>query len=128
MILILAHNIYLCSRNINLRYNGWPNDKHKTNTLALEIIEPYLDSLGISKKKKVLFMNNGSFNIPLYLIDRKGYTAYKTMPPERIIGRMSKVDYLLINDTSVLKLNCIRDGIEKKIGQYQNISIFSLKN
>jgi len=128
LVLVLVHNVYYCSENIKMRYSGWPNDWHKSQFQALETITPYLDSIGISQNDKVLFMNDGSFNIPLYLMDRKGYTAYTVTNEEVLKDRLSKVDFFLTNDTSLLERNYIKNAIDKQIGAYRNISIYSLKN
>lgn len=128
LIILLAHNVYLCRNNINARYYGWPNDGHMANTKALETITPYLRSLNIDRDDKVLFMKDGSFNISLYLMDQKGYTADDYFADEVIKDRISKVKYLLLNDTTLLQRNYIQTAINKQIGEYQNILIFSLKS
>ena len=127
LIAVLAHNVYLCRENIELRYYGWPNDGHIANTKSLETITPYLRSIGINRNDKVLFMNDGSFNISLYLMDQKGYTAANFFSDEVISDRIYKVDYLIINDTSLLGRDYIQTAINQKIGEYQNINIFRLK-
>ena len=126
LILVLAHNVYHCRNNLDLRYHGWLNDWHRSQFQALETITPYLDSLGVHYEDKVLFMNDGSFNIPLYLMNRKGYTAYSGTNSEVLAVRLKGVDYFITNDTSVLSRDEIKPIINEKIGHYKNISIFSL--
>lgn len=126
LIVILAVHINFCRNNIRYRYFGELNHAHVTGTKSLEKIDPYLDSIGIDKSQKVLFMNDGSFNIALYLMNRKGYTAYYGTSEEAFQERIKRVDYLMINDTSLLSRDYIKEPINKKIGNYKNIHIFSL--
>lgn len=127
LLLILVWNVSHCKENIYGRYHGWQNDRHRLNTLNLENITPYLDSVGVSYNDKVLFISDGSFNIPLYLMNRKGYTVKEYQSEETILSRLKRVDYLICNDSSYAERLFIKEHVEKQIGEYKNISIYSLK-
>jgi hypothetical protein len=126
LIVLLVSNAFYCRDNVNFRFVK-RNDRHQINTLALENITPYLDSIGVSVNKKVLFISDGSFNIPLYLMDRRGYTAKKTSSDESILWKIKKVDYLIVNDSSYAELPVIKNQLNKRIGVFENVSIYSLK-
>ncbi|MBN1251054.1 MAG: hypothetical protein JXR51_07405 [Bacteroidales bacterium] len=128
LIKLNLENISHCRENINVRYNGWPNDKHRANTEALETITPFLNSIDITYNDKVLFMSDGSFNISLYLMNRKGYTATNNSSEKRIMKQLNLVDYLIVNDTSYVSIPYLKARIDKPIGTYKNISIYSLKS
>ena len=128
LVIILFYNIVQCSQNIHARYYGWPNDNHLKYTKALENITPYLRSLKISEKDKVMFMNDPSLNISLYLMGQKGYTDYgfnhttEDMDNKIELG----VKYLILNDSSLLNENYLKPYLQNKIGQYKNIHIFKV--
>ncbi len=126
MVILLISNVFFCAKNINQRYFGSFNEDYITNMSALETISPFLDSLGVSFEEKVLFMNDESFNISLYLMNRRGYTAKKQETKERVIERLKKVNYFITNDTSLLKFDYIKSSLNKKVGVYKNIYIYSL--
>ncbi|NJO89159.1 MAG: hypothetical protein HC831_09520 [Chloroflexia bacterium] len=127
LLLILFQNVFHCRNIIDMRYNSWPNDWHKSQFQALETITPFLDSIGVKHNDKVLFMNDGSFNIPLYLMERKGYTAYWSTSEDVVKERANQVDYVITNDTSTLKREEISSFIDQRVGTYKNISIYSLR-
>ncbi len=129
IVILLVANVVFCAKNINERYFGSYNEDYITNMSALETISPFLDSLGISQDEKVLFMNDESFNISLYLMNRRGYTAEKKFTSkEHVIERLTKVDFFITNDTSLIGFDYIKSSLNKKVGAYKNMNIYSIKS
>lgn len=61
--------------------------------------ESYLDSLGIDKDAKILVIDAYSTNIPLILMNRKGYTVYQTNRDDAFLPLIKyKWDYVVIQD------------------------------
>ncbi|MBL7889828.1 MAG: glycosyltransferase family 39 protein [Bacteroidia bacterium] len=61
--------------------------------------ESYLDSLGIDKEAKILVIDAYSTNIPLILMNRKGYTVYQTNRDDAFLPLIKyKWDYVVIQD------------------------------
>jgi len=128
--LVLIYNINQCSKNINHRYHGWPNEKHLKHTKALEDITPYLRSLEISQEDTVAFMHDPSLNISLYLMGQKGYTNFASnLKDSNDIAQRIKmgVKYIIINDSSLFEENYLKPFLYNQIGQHQNIHIFKVR-
>lgn len=63
----------------NKNYYSWYHWYYSVSFQSLETIEPYLESIGVGKNAKVLSIPDGSINISLYLMNRKGYTNFWVM-------------------------------------------------
>lgn len=129
ILLLLIYNINTCRKNINVRYNGWPNNKHVKYTKAFEDIESFLPTINIQPNDKVIVLHDPSFNISLYLMNRKGYTncLNQLQDSAEIAQKIEKnANYLFINDSSLLSKKYLQPFIKQKIGQYKNVSIFKL--
>lgn len=129
--IVLIYNVYLTSKNIKDRYEGWMNSHHLQYTKALETITPYLRELGIERNDLVISIPDNSINISLYLMDQKGYTSYGTdfNDSSAFANKINLgVKYLIINDTSLLSQDFIQPFLKDKIGEYQNINIYDLQN
>jgi len=130
-IILLIYNIQTCAHNIQTRYNGWPNEKHIKYYRALESIEKSGIMNHIGLNEKVLVIDDPSFNISLYLINRKGFTnAIGKLKDSAEIAEKINLGYkyLFINDTMMLNAKYIQPFIHTKVGKYQNIHVFSLEN
>lgn len=130
LIVVLVLNISHCKNIIDARYYGWQNAQHLKYTKVLESITPYLrNNLQISSEDTVIFMNDHSFNISLYLMEQKGYTNFDT--ELRDYTSISKkieagVKYIMLNDSSLLEKEYLKPFIQNKVGQYKNIQIFKV--
>ncbi|MFN8255760.1 MAG: glycosyltransferase family 39 protein [Bacteroidales bacterium] len=128
LVFVLIQNIFHCRNNIETRYFGWMNDGPAKLLSSIEGIGPVLDSAGIGKTDRVLFMNDASFNISLYLMNRPGFTAETIHTGDEVKNRLKAVNYLLLNDSMIVKKEYIKNAVDKKVGQYRNILIFRLKS
>jgi hypothetical protein len=110
----------------------WHHWYYNNNQKAFETIQPYLRSIGIVRTDRVLCLADESINISLYFMDQKGYTKYGfsiLSEKERVKFAISEgCKYLIINSDQLTNDGEIKEFITNKIGQYQNISIFSLIN
>jgi hypothetical protein len=71
----------------------------ETSRSNFEGSEKFLDSLGISRDAKMLVIDSYSTNIPLYMMNRKGYTVYQTNRDNPLIALFqAKWDYVVIQD------------------------------
>jgi len=105
--------------------------KYKRTFYDLETIEPYLNSIGITRDDQVISMPDSSINITLYLMNRRGWTDYglgELDGAQRIEkARESGVKYLVVNDSDLLKESFIEPYIDQKIGQYGSIAIYNIE-
>lgn len=110
----------------------WNHWYYNNNFKAFETIKPYLRSIGIAKNDKVICMADGSINISLYLMDLKGYTKYgyaRFSDKERIDFAIKQgCRYLILSDENLKETAGVEAYLTDKIGQYQNISIYSFTN
>jgi len=118
--------------HINYRYSpdGWENENRTLYTYGLETIEPYLDSIGVGKEIKVICGTDHSINISLYLMNRKGWTGFNLHDDSLMIA--SKIEegarIMMAYEKKGTDLKWMTPfiNINDKVGQYQNISIFTL--
>ena len=91
--------------------------------------EAYLDSLGISKNAKILVIDAYSTNIPLILMNRKGYTVMLTSKKQIATALFfCKWDYVAIQETylvsDVLENYPIITSLLEKIGGTGKVSFY----
>ncbi|HTB08079.1 MAG TPA: hypothetical protein VK806_14105, partial [Bacteroidia bacterium] len=107
----------------------WNND-YAAHFKALETISPYLKSIGISSTDLVLSLPDVSNNNSLYFMDHKGFTGFNySINDSNTIKLIIKTGakYLILNDTTFLPQTAIAPFINKQIGRYRNVNIYSLK-
>lgn len=81
------------------RYAFSSGDKVEISRRNFEGSESFLDSIGISKDAKMLVIDAYSTNIPLYMMNRKGYTIYQTNRDNPLVFLFQKKwDYVVIQD------------------------------
>lgn len=81
------------------RYTPQLLDRVEITQRNFEGSEKFLDSIGISKDAKMLVIDAYSTNIPLYMMNRKGYTVYQTNRDNAALALFwAKWDYVVIQD------------------------------
>ncbi len=150
--LFLLFNIYYCAVETNIRYStstpivkynfiiddrnsdfwNWYHFTYVNETKAFETITPYLRRLGISRTDKVISIPDQSINITLYLMDQKGFDdfGYGGFANEGRINEFIRLGakYLIVSKPSYLDYSWIKPYLKYKIGNYQNVSIYDLRN
>ena len=129
--IFLIYQINYCSVRVNERYTGWRNEQHISYFKPLESITPYLRSLGIERKDKVISVPDGSINITLYLMDQKGWTNYnfpgKKFDSAVVLERIRHgAKYLIVNDTVNFSHNEFKGINIRKAGDYGSVIIYEL--
>ena len=64
--------------------------------------EPVLDAVGVGEDSKVLTYNDGSYNISLYLMNRRGWNSAADYRDSTIIEGVNDCGYMVLTDTDVL--------------------------
>lgn len=110
------------------KYTKWAYDNE---TRQLEHIEPYLEKLGITPNDLVITQPDPSFNINLYLMNRRGWSAMgdEANTEQGIIRRIEKgAKYLIVTNNRVsIEHPHLKKFLVHPIGAYQNILIFDLR-
>lgn len=86
-------------KNQGERYNFDGSDRVEISRRNFEGSEDFLNSIGIWKEAKMLVIDSYSTNIPLYMMNRKGYTTYQTSRDNPLVNLFQKDwDYVVIQD------------------------------
>ena len=150
MSLLLLWNVIYASGNINMRYfaneskpylaSGSQEEvnlykymrwDYGQSTEPLETIEPYLESIGVGKNDLVITMPDESFNINLYLMNRRGWTSLsdESRTREGFIKRIERGAkyFIVIRGDYVKSTPFLPEFIQYPIGQYKNVVIYDLR-
>ena len=111
------------------RYSYNNLDRSEITRRNFEGSELFLDSIGISKDAKMLVIDAYSTNIPLYMMNRKGYTVYQTNRDNPLVFLFQKKwDYLVIQDqflfSDVLKYYPIVASVIEPVAGNGRISVY----
>ncbi|MBL0327825.1 MAG: glycosyltransferase family 39 protein [Bacteroidetes bacterium] len=86
-------------KNQRERYTAGNDDRVEITRKNFEGAATFLDQIGIPADSKMLVIDAYSTNIPLYMMNRKGYTVYQTNRDNAAITLFwSKWDYVVIQD------------------------------
>jgi hypothetical protein len=126
----VKHTIILDKDKKDVYYSYQENYRNRFQ--ALESIEPYLREIGIRREDKVISIPDITPNYTLYLMDQKGVTDYghghlkDSARIQHFINTGAK--YLIVNDPGILDSLYLQPFLGRKLGSYENVSIFSLNN
>ena len=91
-------------------------------------IEPYMESFGVRKEDKVITLYDNSFNIQLYLMNRKGWRIENGKITKakirNYINRGAK--FILVNDASALNNKELKPYLKNKTGEFMEVNIFKV--
>lgn len=113
-----------------IEYYKWYHWDYGMKLKAFETVEPYLNSIGIDRSKKVVSIPDPSSNISLSLMDRKGYTMLYVQP-DQINSSMSDfkkngAECLMVYDSTYLENKELYPFMHQPVGRYKNIHVFKL--
>jgi hypothetical protein len=126
----LIFNMVKCNTLLNSRYTGWKNSVYVDHFKAVGELDPVLKKLGIGLNDKVISIPDGSINITLYLMNRKGYCNFNSNfdQPGVFQHRIDQgAKYLIVNDTSILSDSFIKPFTRYPMLTYKNVEIFDLR-
>lgn len=128
MIAILVHCSDFARMRMEDRYAGWMNHEYLERVHWYGTMGPSLAELGITKGSRVISLPDPSFNITLYLMDRKGWTDFDSLShhPQRI-ERLKALgaEFLFVHDEQALER--LRSVPMESLGSHGPIRIFRLK-
>ncbi len=106
----------------------WTNWDVRANLKRFEWMKPYLLQIGIKPTDKVITLPDGSFNVTLYLMDRKGWTDFEHYSTSEEIDKLiSKgAKYLFISDPKVAEQPFLQPFIQHKVGEFEGVLIYKL--
>lgn len=116
-------------KNQEERYTTEPWDRVEMSRKNFMGSEKYLDSIGIPKKAKMLVIDSYSTNIPLFLMNRKGYTVYQTVRDNAALALFRpNWDYVVIQDaflfSDVLKYYPVVSSVIEPVAGNGKITVY----
>jgi hypothetical protein len=144
--LFVAFNIYYCDQVLEVKtaptdreYAVIGNDEYRrmmsyvhrdTHAMwdRLDSIQPFLATHGIDTTTRVLFIPDPSFNLSLYLLDRKGWTNYLQYSTSEQIENLIAhgAEYLFIGRDDFLEKDFLQPFMHDKVGSYKGIQVYRL--
>ncbi|MCX6296094.1 MAG: hypothetical protein NTX97_08505 [Bacteroidetes bacterium] len=111
------------------RYSFRSWDRVEITQRNFMLADKYLDLLHIPKDAKMLVIDSYSTNIPLYMMNRKGYTVYQTCRDNAAVALLSpKWNYVVIQDiflfSDVLRYYPIVSSLIEPIADNGKITIY----
>ncbi len=130
-LIFIIHNIGFARNMLEDRYSeyGWMNENRTKHTYSFENVTPYLRSLGITGEDKVICIPDQSINITLYLMNQKGWTGYNIQNDSLKVAQKIEqgAKYLFIYEKEGYDPKIMEPFISEKVGEYENIKIYSLQ-
>lgn len=107
---------------------NWSNSNLKEKWHKFYKMRDYLNVIGVKENDKVISINDESFNVSLYLMNRDGWTNYLNYNKQEDISVLIKngAKYLFIIDDSSLEKDYIKPFTQQQIGYYEGVKIFKL--
>ncbi|MEZ4824825.1 MAG: glycosyltransferase family 39 protein [Bacteroidia bacterium] len=126
----LFYNVYYAKMEMQSRYYG--NQKnYRTNEAFYEPeFQTFLDSVGVTKDKKVVAIPHIEPNYVLYLMDRKGWVGnqYKDYTETMGFVNWRGADFMIISDTTLFHEPRLQPFMKDTVGNYRDVYVFRLKN
>ncbi|MBK8369098.1 MAG: glycosyltransferase family 39 protein [Bacteroidetes bacterium] len=125
----MKYNPFITNEEKN--FSDWFHYNYDVTLKPLETITPQLRSFGINRNDLVLSAPDPSFNISLYLMDQKGFTATSDVvvsDSTTIKNYIEKgLKYVVLNDTTLYSKSAILKAHAFKILDYKNIGVYKVK-
>jgi hypothetical protein len=130
VLVFLIHSIDFAKRRLDSRYKpmGWENSYYTEKISAFNKISPYLRSIGIEEGDRVISISDNTINTTLYMMNQKGWTNYGIKSDSLNITKKIQMGarYLVVYDRDNYEDDNIQPFLKNKIGEFNNIDIYSL--
>ncbi len=149
--LFLVFNVMGCANNLHVRYHNCPEidlpyrqnfcSKKEVDLLGYPqwqsdimktygTVEPYLRKAGITREDRFLSMDDGSFNITLYLMDQKGWPNMDGSLGDSI-KVMDKIHlgakFMIMHKPETIEQAWLKPFMSHPFLTYENLQIFDLR-
>ena len=109
-----------------MKYLNYANEQ----CIRFEDMKPYLAGIGVEETDRIISPSDPSFNVSLYLMNHKGWTAYFDCDKKENIELLIKkgAKFMVISDPKTLEKESLQTFITEPIGEFKGIQVFKLKN
>lgn len=120
LFLFMIPNMFFCKNFVSKKIN----DSHYNAMLSSKEIQSFLIEHRVDESKSILSLPDDSPNKTLFLLKRKGYTAYNDY---KKILKEKKADYLLLSDKNAETRKEIQPYLADSIADYKGVTLYKLK-
>ncbi|MEL6671514.1 MAG: hypothetical protein AAFR61_04960 [Bacteroidota bacterium] len=124
----LFFNLYHAKMKIQRYYYDKPEHYKQAAAFYDEGLENWLDSIGLTEDQTVISMPDPSPNQTLYLMRRKGWSSFNnpnhTAQIVRLLVVHEDLDYILINDTTLLNDPVLQPALREPLGSFKGLHAF----
>lgn|GEM_PF-1402979 len=117
----LNYNMIHITKNMKGRWGK--NEEYYTRYYDLE---PYLDSIGVGYEDRVFSYADPTFNVTLYLMNRKGVVEGPGEEIFKLKAGLQTNEYAVLNDTSIVENPELKPYFHRRLGEHNNIVIYQL--
>lgn len=123
------YNVYYAKMEMQSRYYGNQQNYRSKEAFYQPAFQEFLDSVGVTKDKKVVSIPSLEPNYDLYLMDRKGWVGNKYKDYTETMGFVNwrGADFLILSDTSLFAEPRLQPFMNDTVGHYEDIYVFRLK-
>jgi hypothetical protein len=119
-LLLLNVNAIHAGKNANARFS------HDRDFSIFNDLEPQLTALNIRYEDRVLSYDDFSFNISLYLMNRKGVTLSPHSNEAAAEAALASCNFAVLTDTLLLQLPAFQQRIGPPIGRHKTLTIHAI--
>lgn len=106
----------------------WVNWDVSANWWRYKAVLPDLEKAGVQPDDKVICLSDYSFSVSLYFLNKRGWTNFMHYSSREEIDQLidAGAKYLFITDPAQLELDYIQPFLEKPLGEFKGIHVFTL--
>ena len=107
----------------------WFNWNKRTHWDAYVRLKSEFDRLGVTKETKVVSIPDDSFNISLFLMDRKGWTNFIGIDGEEKMNKVlaNGAAFMVIADETWLEKDFMQPYLQEPLGKFEHLHLFRLR-
>lgn len=108
-----------------MEYYHW---ERQANYGRLERMDSYMNELGVTEDAKVVVLPDPSFNVSLYLLNRRGWTGREEFSSIEDMEKLMQrgPTHLIILDDQMLGVDYLQPYLTEPIGNFEGVLVYKL--
>lgn len=122
-------NYTVLSNEKFIAHMNWTNWKVYYKTKRFERISSFLKVHSIGESDRVISIPDKSFNVSLYLMNRRGWTNFINFDSSEEIEKLiekGNAKYLFVSDSTYLKKEFLQPFLRNSVGSFEGIEVYKL--